>query len=246
MPRTVRLLDSRRSVRVLGRTPSPLLASLRGAWHFDETSGAAQDSSGRGNHWSVTGAPGTLAGKLSTARTLTASDQFYQSIGADFLLGAEVSFTGAIWFYLPTGGGGAPEIWATGETTIATNADVGILLQPLAGGMLRLTAAQASTLYTVDTANSWSRDTWHLAFFWHDATANLLGVQLDGGSPVTLAHAVGVNAHPSGRVAMNGRSSGQFPGVVYFDETAWWLGKVLSADERAEFRQNGNGTAFPY
>jgi len=89
-----------------------------------------------------------------------------------------------------------------------------------------------------------SLNAWHYVVGWHDATANLIWIQVDNGTPVSAAHSGGCNDAAGAFIIGRAGDGFQFEGAV--DEVGFWK-RLLTSDERTFLYNGGAGeTCCPF
>ncbi|MBK6639703.1 MAG: LamG domain-containing protein [Rhodocyclaceae bacterium] len=90
------------------------------------------------------------------------------------------------------------------------------------------------------TSSALSANTWYHVAVWCDHTNNVIGISVNGGTPVTTAWTGTVNNGAARLVFGNydGAASGGWDG--YHDEWCWY-GRVLTSDERDWLYNSGTG-----
>ena len=102
----------------------------------------------------------------------------------------------------------------------------------------------SNTGYSIaaDTLGAPTEDTWYTIRCWHDATANEIGIQVDGGAADTTAHTLGVDDSDSA-FEIGGRSGLPWYHEGGIDFVAFWK-RRLTSDEWADIYNERLGLPF--
>lgn len=89
-----------------------------------------------------------------------------------------------------------------------------------------------------------STGTWYFVMAWHDSVNDEIGIQVNNGTPDTLAHSTGLTAGDTEdfKIGLTGGAA-YIDGLV--DEVSLWS-RILAADEKTALYNGGNGLAFPW
>lgn len=232
-----------------------LLNALIAYWPGNEASGNLLDAHTNALHLTDENTVTNAAGKVyATARKYTAANsEYHVRPGDDALLSAgDVDFTLAAWVYFDTVG--TISKWLVSKRTTGAGANGYQLLffGSDLGGTNRLAffafVDGALTEARANTFGGLTAGVWYHIVAWHDATANQIGVEVNGVAD-TAAHSAGVG-DDSGRFAIgillgalsyyhNGRI-----GPVAFWKSAAGGGGVLTAAQRTALYNGGTGLAY--
>lgn len=220
-------------LRVTAPPPSPLLTDLVSYWKLDESTGTRVDSHGT-NHLTDHNTVGSAAGKIGTACAFASTASQYLSYPDTNPLGDE-DWTQAVWF-----------------KRASPTLDQMIFSKDAATGrsywlesMNPLTFSCPAAGVNVSVPGMAPDLNWHYVVIWHDAAANTLNIQADGGPVTSVASApFNITATP---VHFGSRAyvgyEGYFDGLI--DEVAIWR-RVLTAEERTALYNGGLGLAYPF
>lgn len=222
-----------------------LLNNLIAYWPLNEAAGAndALDLHSNGLTLTQNSSPGSAAGKVyAGARTFDGRADYFSRASEALLQTGDVDFTFAAWVYL-TGAGGlvfgkdnnSPDreyyLYADASVTQFVVFKTGPAEMPVAGAGV--------------TANTWA-----LVFAWHDAGNNLVGIQIDNGTPATAATtAAAISTAAAFQVSARSYAASRafWPGRV--GPVAMWKsaaggGGVLSEAQRLALWNGGAGLAY--
>lgn len=216
-----------------------LAQGLLHLWEFEETSGTREDMVGDIDLNTITGAPGSTAGKISNAVT-TSSGNRLDNAGTVHGFAGKISITVSFWFRATSPGTGEQRLFnfSAGGTAnlhvrlLNTTGAISITLRDNAG-----TAKQVSL--SAPVAATW----YHVLFTYiqNDAlTGYLNGV---AGTPAAAANSpvnAGVSS-PTTTVGANAGGASAFAGAI--DQLAIWE-RALSADEISSLYNSGAGVAL--
>ena len=211
-------------------------------WTVDQPSGQRVDLVS-GEHLDPTGAPSAVTGKLGSAVQLQrASSQYLSRASTATLQTGNIDFTVACWVN-PSGADNQIILqkWAAGQKEYTLNQAVGYFEfyvsadGTLDGGSI----IGATTLANV----------WQLVIAWHDATNNLIGIQVNT-ARTQSAYALGITV---GTAPFNvGHNSNVvvppeqefFDGMI--DGVGYWKNRVLTLAERLGLYNFGQGNDYPF
>lgn len=213
-----------------------LLDDLSGYWAFDESSGVALDKLGF-NDLTDNNTVGSAPGKVGDARDFEADNaEYFSHADNEDLSTGDVDWTMQFWVK-PETLVNFPVIankgWASGTPEWVLYYDTNTLnlifhVQGASGGL---------------AGGSISAGVWTHIVIYHDSVNDELGLVVNNGTPSTLAHSAGVPDTATDFVI--GASVLQalyWDGLI--DDVGFWKGRVLSADDRADLYNGGNG--HPY
>lgn len=226
---------------------SPLLTGLVSYWKLDEASGSAVDSHGS-NTLTDVNTVGTATGKVGNARLFVPANAECLSIAdnASLSMGAEQDWTLAAWVYF--NGLGNNPIIAGKYAGLGNNREyaiwyysdqsrLGVIVSP-DGDWPQQAILNANSQGAISTAF------WYLLVGWHDATANTLNVQVNGGTVDSMAYSLGIydGTAPFVLGALGGDSQ-FFDGRI--DEVGLWK-RVLTSTERSQLWNSSLGRTYPF
>ena len=175
---------------------------------------------------------------------VAASSQYLSRAGDDADLSAgDIDFTIACWVRFDSLS--AARVWLSKNLT-AGNQKGYQLYYALATDRLRFQVSNdgaADVTLDADVFGAPAIDTWYFVVAWHDATANTLNIQVNNGTPDSVAHTTGVfdNTAPF-MLGQNGNGAGYHDGRVA--EVGFWK-RILTSDERALLAKGGSPLALP-
>lgn len=218
--------------------------SLISVWEMDEASGNAIDAHGS---YDLTdfNTVGARTGKISGARDFVAasSEHFGHASNSDLQTG-DVDFMFSAWVngdsYAVSSG--FPFIGCKGWRSAHDTSEEWALIRDNTSGKFQLGVAYGTLWAQVNSTTTPSAGTWYFVTAWHDSVNNVIGIQVNGDTVATTAHSGGVNAATrSFTIGARENAAFFFDGAI--DQCAFWK-RVLSADERAELYNSGNGLAY--
>jgi len=222
-----------------------LQTSLVSCWALDEASGTAVDAFGD-RDLTDGNTVGATTGKVNGARDfeLDNTEYFEHADHADLSLGADTDFTWVTWvkaedlpgYNMPLihKGSDYGEAVANAYAVWVSNVD----------NKLRFYVSNGSTGAGVSWSAVLSTATWYFVAVWHDSAADKIYIQVDNGTAVEAAWSGGTQ-NDTNAFNLGGwnASAVKFDGIL--DETAFWK-RTLTADERTELYNSGNGKACPF
>jgi hypothetical protein len=215
--------------------------NLVAVWELDEASGNAIDVHGPHDAAETDGTIGAASGPsgLSGARDLEAGDtEWFAVADHDDLSGADVDWAVCGWFYIESAG---TRVVVSKWLTTGNQREFQVLT---ISGILRFTVSGNGTAATsVDDTTSLSTATWYWFCCWHDAAANTINIQVNNGTPVSIAHSTGT-LNGTGNFVLGAQSAGGSPWDGLLAQIAYWKGRYPTSDERAEIYAAGAG--LPY
>lgn len=223
---------------------STLKTNLIAWWDLDETSGTRADSHGS-NTLTDNNTVLSVAGKISNGADFVEANSEYLSIAdnTDLSMG-DVDMAIACWVKIDDLGthrilGKADTVNPAGMEYALQHATAGDLFGFVTSDGTTTTILEATT-YGASTV-----DEWVFIYAYHDATANEIGISINGGTIDTAALSVGIQDSDApfeiGR--HYGGSAGYLDGSV--DECAIWKGRILTAAEVQVLYNSGAGIAYP-
>lgn len=240
--------QSRATLRPLGHN---LLERLVEWWPLNEQSGTR-----RGVHAglhltdnnTVTGADGvgSLASQFTAANT-----EFLNRASSSQLQTGDIDFTLSAWVYL-TNKTLNRCIVSKYNVTLNSATELEFYTDHVASldrFRFQLTSNGQTGGTVTATANNFGApalDTWYLLFFWHDAAANTISIQVNTSTPDSAAIANGAPAAGSDfRIGNweNGATHRLWDGRI--QRVGFWK-RILSADERAWLYNGGRGRDYPF
>lgn len=226
-------------------TYSTANTGLLAFWRMEETSGNRTDSVA-----SIalvpTGIPGSAAGKTGTAVSFDTGSGKYLSAAdsATLSIGTNQDFTIACWIYFNGTPLGARGIVGKGDVSAIYGGAEYLL--GTAGTALRWYIGNGASVTTIDASGiTLTSSTWYFVVAWYDATADLMYIQVNNGTPSSAANAHGsYNSAFAMEVGRQPNWSGSTPLDGRVDNLMFWK-RVLTATERTELYNSGNGVDYP-
>ncbi|MFN8370239.1 MAG: LamG domain-containing protein [Bacteriovoracaceae bacterium] len=211
-----------------------LTTGLTAFWDMDENSGDRIDSLGT-NDLTDNNTVAATGGRVDNSAVFdSANSEYLSSITNSDLETGDIDFTLSFWVYLTDNSVSTPLINKWGGTTDEFS------VEWVNSGDIRFKVGTG----TVNYSTSLNNNTWYHIVAYHDATNNLIGISLNGGTATTAAHATGNSVGDSNFYI--GRDSG---GTTYFtgriDAVGFWK-KVLTSYERKVLYNSGSGRENPF
>lgn len=205
-----------------------LTDQLVSSWELDEASGNAIDSHGSYDLTETSGTIGANAGPPA-ARDFEAADTAWFEIADNADLGpGDTSFVISCEFVPETLDNFDALIHKEGEYSLRVNT-----------GNDKILFVMGSDVATWDTPLV--TGTRYHVIAWHDATNDLIGITVNNGSPVTVAHAGGAAATAN---AFRVGSDGSFACDGLMRRVRFWKGRTLTTDERTQLYNSGDGLDY--
>jgi len=184
-------------------------------------------------------------GKLGNAAQFTAvnSESLTHEDHAD-LSAANIDFTTTAWVYLDNKTG--TQVIVAKETSNGGygNYEWSLYYQDTTDRFKYKVqnGVNSAAIVSADNFGSPSIQTWYLIVVWHDATANTINIQVNGGTPNSAGYSAGCfdgsNPFVVGGVTDN-FVSGRIDGVGFWK-------RLLTSDERTALYNSGNGDDYPF
>ena len=225
-----------------------MLDNLISYWKMDESSGNALDAHAS-HDLTDTNTVGSGTGIISNARDFERGNSEYVGITdhADFSFGNE-DFSISLWVKLETAIPPDPAMCFIGKTTSTVSANSGdeyaLGLSHYGGGSLSWTVRSSSAMTQKFWGSTLTTATWYHIVVWHDATANVIGINVDDGTALTAAHTTGCQDGTNNFLIGAIHGGGDYmDGLV--DEVGIW-NKVLTSGEITDLYNSGSGLAYPF
>lgn len=226
-----------------------LTDSLISYWKCDEASGSILDSHGT-NHLTLTtaGTPGSVAGKINTARHFTLSNQEYltRSDNADLSTG-DIDFTFAAWVMMDSKPAGTNAyIAAKGTNGSGSDHEWSLDYQNFSGqDEIRFWIGTSFALSVTAAIGSPTVGVWYYIVCWHDSVGNTINIQVNNGTVASQATGGTAPVDGAGRFTLGnfGILALSWDGSI--DEAAFWK-RTLTTQERTDLYNAGNGFAYPF
>ncbi len=223
-----------------------VITSLVAYWALDEASGNASDAHGSAT-LTDNGSRGTRTGLVSGARDFAGTGAaFSRTDDAALSLGADTAFSFAGW--------ALTDVDATNRVILAKGGSSGpgtgsayYLYQSNTGGAFSLTVGNGSSSATVSDTSAFAflnppYNVWHFVAVWHDPATDVLGMQIDNGTPITAAWSGGTQDE-AGNFTFGYEPNWLLQWDGGLDEWGFWK-KVLTSDERTWLYNSGNGRSY--
>lgn len=222
---------------------NPGTSSLVSYWPMDETAGTRVDAHSGGNNLSVPNAPGTAAGKVSSAASFASASSQYLSIAdnADLSTG-DISFTVGAWVYLSNK---AANMIAVSK--YAGTAPAGLeysLAYNQAADRFQFSVSDGATVKTVsaDTLGAPSAGSWYFITAWHNAGADTVNVNVNNGATDSASTSGIAVQNSSSAFRIGAYGSGDYlNGAV---DEAFFYKRLVTDAERAWLYNAGGGRAY--
>ena len=201
--------------------------NLRAFWKLADTSDSGPNGFTLTNNNTVT----FVAGKIGdAARFAAASSQYLSRADHASLSFGNVDFSISVWVKLASTGITRPIVnKASAEWRLGITSANKIIFQFPGGGALTHSLALSAS-------------TWYHVVAWYDAAADLMWIAINDGTPESASDSVGpVDSTNDLRV---GRL-----GTAYWDgdlDALGIWGRVLTAGERTQLYNSGNGLEYPF
>ena len=239
------VLGGRSIGSVLGRSGGAagngLLTGLVAYWALNEASGNAIDLHSGGLTLTAANAPGAAAGQVyATARTFNGASQYFSRASESALQTGDIDFAMSGWFLLSANTGYRPIVSKWGA---AGNREWLLYYDKDFNKITMQISANGTTQPYLPAATTADLNTWAMFCAWHDATANKIYLQINGGTVAELAHTGG--AYIGTADMMIGKlnaASEYWPGRI--GPIAFWKNRTLSADDRTLLWNGGAGLAY--
>jgi hypothetical protein len=224
--------------------PSELLTDLASWWSLDEVSGTRADSHDS-NTLTDNNTVLSAAGKVSNAALFVRAIPEWLSIASNSTVQmGDIDFTIACWYYTTSSGAiaqfpMAKESAVSGEREylFAENTDV------LQFSVFRPTDTEVALIDT--NVSPISTSTWYFLVGWHDAAADMMYFQVNNGPIDSQATGGSLQVASDADFTLGCiRANAAFGVDGRVDEAAVWK-RILTAGERTELYNSGNGIGYP-
>jgi hypothetical protein len=229
------------------RTPAPpdLSTSLIAFWRLEEASGNRIDSV-NAIAMVPTGTPGNSAGKTGNAVSFTTATNTYLAAADSALLsaGANQSFTVAAWIYFNGALSGSRGVFGKGNASIIYN-QVEYLLGTSGTTLVWYVGSGSSYVNLGASGLTLAGSTWYFVVAWYDADADTQYIQVNNGTPSSVANAAGsFDSNGPAEIGRQPQVSGGTPFDGRIDNVMFWK-RTLSTSERTALYNSGNGVDYP-
>jgi len=222
-----------------GVATTTLTNNLQAFWELEEASGTRADRHSTNqltDNNTVTSNPGKVgtAGQFTSANSeyLTRADNASLSTG-------DIDFTFAAWLYADT----LPGTTMYAVTKWSWDASLNeYTIVMLSSNKLRFQVRSSSAYGIAEWGSTASTGTWYFVVGWHDSVNNVVGISVNDGTPVTVAHTTGVQdtTTPFG-IGQNGELTEYWNGRI--DQVGFWK-RTLTTAEKTALYNNGNGLSY--
>jgi len=228
------------SVIVRPAAPAPassLLTGLVAYWALEEASGSTRlDATGRRNHLSPTGVALAVAGRIGQG-LYCGSGSYVSRASTPDLQGGDSAFTVAGWFYPLSLSDVRPLLGKWGGTAC----EYFLILN--AGTWQWYVSSTGSDSVHVDGGSA-TLEAWHCVVAWHDPVTDVIGLQVNNGTPLTTSHSLGVYAGAAS-FALGHNPNNIDPADAVPDEIGVWR-RLLTSAERSLLFNSGAGRTHPF
>lgn len=221
---------------------TPFFASAVSYWKHDEANGAARADSIASNTLANNNGATSVTGKIATASGFdsTLSQYLLATANASLQLGSDSAFAVAFWAMITSK--------TDTRTIVSKRSGAGIELQVTYNSgtdSYDFFVGNGVSTGTLNTVGSPPLNTYQFCVFWHDAAANTLNAQFDGGAVQSTAWVGGTLAGAGdfivGRRGPN--NDGYWHGRI--DEMLYAIGAVPTASDLAYIYNGGAGRTWP-
>lgn len=219
---------------------SPLLENLVASWRLEEASGTRYDSHSNNLDLTDVNTVGSRVGKIGTAADFISANSEQLTHVDDPLLSVDghQAFSGQLWL-LNDEVASAPGV--IGKWNGPTNQREWLLWR--SGSSLRFeVSADGINPVAVAWGSALSTGIWYHVYFEHDPDANTIGISVNNGTMVTVAHSTGVhNGTSTFRVGAYNGAANYFDGGE--DQILLWK-QARTAAERTWLYNGGTGRTW--
>ncbi len=218
-----------------------LTDSLVAYYSCDEASGNLIDAHDD-NDMTDLNAVGAATGKVNGCRDIEngSSQGFSLADNADLSFG-NIDFTIAAWLTLESEIGG--NITWCGKANGALYLYYHQGNDRLAAQVFSASGFSGQGDVAANNLGAVSVATWYYVVFWHDATANTINLQVNDGTADSTSHTTGVYEGDGAFYIGRNEFGSYWDGLI--DEVGIWK-RVLTAGERTELYNSGNGRDYAY
>ena len=234
-------LDQNRKLHLSPTGGVDLNAALVAFWKLDEASGVRYDAIGD-NDLTDNNTVGQADGKIgNAAQFVVENNEHLSHIDNPDLSVGDIDFTIAAWVLFDS---------VTAHRTFfakwSLDNEYVVMYQKTTNHFRFCVTHDGSTLSYIDsTLGPASLGVWYLVVAWHDSVNNTLNIQVNNGTVDSAPHALG---------AFDGTSPFQISGTApteqimdgRVDAVGLWKGRCLTAAERTELWNGGNGKEPPF
>lgn len=220
-----------------------LTDSMVGFWKLDDTWTDAHGS----NNLTPSGSPVFTTGKINNGVDLEdSSSQFGDIVDNPDLSTGDISFTIAAWVKMESCSGVLKTIIS--KSTYPGQREYGLVCHTTSNRFEFFISTDGSSVSKSVAANNLgapSLGSWYYVVAWHDASSDEIGIQVNNGTPNTVATTGLAPSDRSGKFSIGDENGlARFmDGVV--DEVGFWK-RALTVSERTELYNAGAGNAYPF
>ena len=218
-----------------------LLTDLVAYWKMDEASGNRADSVG--GQTLTDHSVGSSAGKLNALAADFSSSYLDRADSSVLSIPSDTDFTITGWIY-PRANAYGGIFGKSGVSGLGYNADCEYVISTVDfnGTNLGLyfNASDGSSIPSA-TNNNHTKNAWHFFVAWYDSAAGYLYLQVDNGTPGSVASAHG--SFDSTSALYVGKFGAGFNYDGKLENVGLWK-RVLTPEERASLWNSGNGLPF--
>lgn len=217
-----------------------LLRDLVGFWPIAETAGSRFNVHNL-PHLSMNGTVGVGDGVGSLAGVFSGSNNLYTD---DTIMQAgDIDFTFATWVFF-TSIGTNPRVFS--KRANATNSHEYDCYYGFSNNLTFELRTSGGTNFGVSSAaNSITSGAWYFVVAWHDSVNDLVGLQLNNGTPATQATSGNAPAVNTSRFYLGELQQVSRPLVGRQNRFGYWK-RLLTADERTYLYNSGRGRSYPF
>jgi len=232
------------------RPSASLSTNLIAYWRLEEASGTRLDElngcGGSGCDLTDVNTVTQNTGKIGNSTQHTVANQEYLTHVDDADLSmCDCDFTMAAWVYLDTKTVTRAII---GKYATSGNHREYAVRYSSTTDRFELLLSSAGTASDVfmqaNNAGSPSTATWYLIVVWHDSVNNVAGIQVNDGTPNTVAYSLGVNDNTS-TLDIGSQDAALVPMDGRIDAVGIWK-RMLTSTERSYLWNGGAGCEYPF
>lgn len=223
----------------------PLLTNLKGCWELEAASGTRNDATANANNLTDNNTVTQSTGKVGNAAQFASVNSEYLSRASNStLVTGDIDCAGAAWFYLTV-----QVVPSTAYPVIMTKGDAPDYEYQLfinsnnIGEASLYVEGSGGTSHQLDLLAYTNENVWHCIFWWHDSVNNLLGLQLDNGTPVTFSWTTGLKS-TTNQFRIGADTAGAFGWDGLIDQVCFWQNYVPTSGERTQYYNSGNGLTY--
>lgn len=222
---------------VTGTIIEPLMTNLISHWRLDEASGGRVDAHD-GNNLTDVNTVGQAVGKIGNAASFIAGNQEALSVADNPTLSmGDIDFTIAVWVWVDNAG-------SMGIVGKSGGGSREYVLQSFGGAFYFTVSADGAGASQLVSSGGHGAGAWHFVVAWHDAAGDTINIQVNNGTPTSLAHVGGAyNGNATLYVGLYELGLEYLSGRV--DSLSIWK-RLLTAGERTSLYNSGTGLDYPF